>query len=345
MFGLTPALYKFAPFKPDLPESMMKLNIEINNTNFSSPDPFIHDWLTWSLVTNPLFILIHLSSAATNLILLITMLKDPLKCFRSVSSYLLFNLILNGFVPLVSYCLYIVTIMANTAYLGVWTLVFAFFNTILSVLLSSVDRYILVSRPILYSVIVTKFRVICTLTISWILCLVLTFGITTRVKNFLSEIAFFVFVPFMLLMVFVVILVDIKTWKSISKAQTELRTLGSEHNSASRNTKESSSYRAEQKRIQTEKRFAKVVVLLLLNVVLFIFPQMLVVASRVVHVWCNLCMKEFRHKQASIFQVYYFPLFYFTTPLLYLVVIPKYRKSLSVLVSCFKVFRRWEVPK
>ena len=331
-----------------------------NNTNFSSPDLFVEEWLTWSLVTNPLFILIHLSSAATNLILLTTMLKDPLKCFRSVSSYLLFNLILNGFVPLVSYCLYIVTIMADTAYLGLWTLAFAFYNTILAVLLSSVDRYILVSRPILYSVIVTKFRVICALALSWILCLVLTFCLTTRVKTFLSEIAFFAFVPFILLMVFVIILVDIKTWKSISKAQMELRTLGSEHNPTSRTTKrnssrstkenssrsakENSSYRAEQKRIQTEKRFAKVVVLLLLNVVLFIFPQMLVISIRVVNVWCNSCIKELRHKQASLFQVYYFPLFYFTTPLLYLVFIPKYHKSFSVLVSCFKVSRRWEVP-
>ena len=315
-------------------------SIQMNNdTNFSSP--FIADWLTWSLVTNPLFIILHLSSAVTNLILLITMLKDPLKCFRSVSSYLLFNLVVNGLVPMLSYCLYIVTVAGDTVYFGVWTLVFAFNNTILAVLFSSLDRYILVSRPIMYSVIVTKSRVICILVISWIICLVSAFGIAVRVKNIVSAIILFVFLPLILSMVFAIIVVDIKTWRSISKAQKELLRLGSESISDT----ESRNYRAEQKRIQTEKRFAKVVALLLLNVVMFIFPQMLVVSSRVINVWCNLCIKTLRQDKASVFQVYYFPLFYLTTPLLYLFFIPKYHKSLSELLSCFKVSRRWQVPK
>jgi hypothetical protein len=171
--------------------------------------------------------------------------------------------------------------------------------------------------------------------------LVSAFGIAVRVKNIVSAIILFVFLPLILSMVFAIIVVDIKTWRSISKAQKELLRLGSESISDT----ESRNYRAEQKRIQTEKRFAKVVALLLLNVVMFIFPQMFVVASRVINVWCNLCIKTLRQDKASIFQVYYFPLFYLTTPLLYLFFIPKYHKSLSELLSCFKVSRRWQVPK
>ena len=312
-----------------------------NNSTAPSTNTFTQDWLTWSLVTNPLFIIIHLASAVTNLILLTTMLKDPLKCFRSISSCLLFNLISNGFLPLVSYCLYIVTLATDTVYLGLWTLIFGFNNTILAVLLLSVDRYILVSRPIMYSVIITKSRVIYAVLFSWISSLVLAFGIVARVKNIVSKIAVFALLPFILIMVLAIIVIDIKTWRSISRAQIELQRLGNECGSDTN----SASYQAEKKRVQTEKRFAKVVVLLLLNVVVFILPQTLVIGSRMVNVWCNSCLEGLQREKASIFQVYYFPLFYLSTPLLYLVFIPKYRKSLSVLVDCFKTSRRWEIPR
>ena len=269
------------------------------------------------------------------------MLKDPLKCFRSVSSYLLFNLISNGFVPLVSYCLYIITLAADTEYLGIWTLIFAFINTILAVLLLSIDRYVLVARPIMYPVIITKTRITFAVLFSWTVSMALAFGILVRVKTVVSQVAVFALLPFIVVVVFAIIVIDIETWRSISKAQTELQRLGNE----SRSDINSANYKAEQKRVQTEKRFAKVVVLLLMNVVLFILPQTLVVASRMVNVWCKSCLEGLQREKASLFQAYYFPLFYSTTPLLYLLFIPKYRKSFSVLVDCFKVSRRWEVPR
>ena len=302
-----------------------------NNTTAPHTPAFSHDWLTWSLLTNPLFIILHLSSTLNNLILLTTMIKDPLKCFRSKSSYLLINLVLMGFIPLVCYILYITSVACGTIYMAVWTLMFAFINTVLAVLLLSIDRFILVSRPIMYSAIVTKSRVLYAISFSYVLCLTVTVGFVVEFRSIVSKISIFFIFPFLLIAVFFIIIIDIATWQSISKAQKELLRLGRD---VSRLDTNSASYRAELKRIKTEKRFAKVVGLLLLNVVLFILPETLVVGGRVINIWCRLCFKGFEDKKASLFQVYYFPIFYLTTPMLYLVFIPKYRKSIAAVFHC-----------
>ena len=313
----------------------------LNNTTALFVDPYANSWLKWRVVTNPLLIILHVSSAMTNLLLFTTMLKDPLKCFRSISSFLLRNLILNGFLPMATYCLYVITLAADTVHLGVWALVSGFNNTIIAVLLLSVDRYILVSRPMMYAVILTKSRVTYTLVLSWLLTLAMGCGIALYQNTLFSNILVFSFIPLLIILVAVIIVVDFKTWTSVKRAQLDLQRLGNQSGLDER----SASYRSELKRVQTEKRFAKVVVLLLFNVLLFMLPQAVAVGFRLVDFWCDSCMKFFRRGKTTLFQVHIFPLFYLTTPILYLAFIPKYRKSFAVMVSCFKVYRRWSVPR
>lgn len=308
----------------------------------NTTSPFIQNWLTWSLLTQPWFIILYLSSSLTNLVLFTTMLKDPLNCFRSMSSYLLFNLLLSGFSPMVTYCLCIITLVTNTEYLAVWSLVFAFHHTILAVLLLSIDRYILVSRPLVYSVIITRSRCFYAIVFSWILCMALAYFIAVRLMHIASKVFVFTLISFILLMVLVVIVVDVLTWRSIFNAQSELRRFGNE----TRLDRTSANFRAEQGRLQTDKRFAKVVIILLLNVILFILPQSAVVAGRAFCDLCKSCVNCLKLQKANLFQLYFFPMFYLTTPVLYLVGIPKYRKSLALLFRCiFRVSRRSEITR
>ena len=309
----------------------------------NTTSPFIsHNRLTWSLLTQPWFIILYLSSSLTNFVLFTTMLKDPLNCFRSMSSYLLFNLLLSGFSPMVTYCLCIITLVANTEYLAVWSSVFAFHHTILAVLLLSIDRYILVSRPLVYSVIITRSRCFYAIVLSWILCMALTYFVAVRLIHIATKVFVFALISFILLMVLVVIVVDVITWRSILNAQSELRRFGNE----TRLDRTSTNFRAEHRRLQTEKRFAKVVIILLLNVIFFIFPQSVVVAGRALCALCKSCVNCSMLQKAHSFQLYFFPLFYLTTPVLYLVGIPKYRKSLALLFRCiFRVSRRSEITR
>lgn len=183
-----------------------------NNTT----GPFIENWLIWSVLTHPWLVIPYLSSTLTILMVLFTtMLKDPLNCFRSISWYLLFNLVLNGFSPLVTYCLCIATLAANTEYLGVYSLVFAFDHTILAVLLLSIDRYVLVSRPLAYAVIITKSRCLLAVLFSSIVCMFLTYCVGVRPKYIATKVFVFTLVLFIFILVLVIIVVDILTWRSI----------------------------------------------------------------------------------------------------------------------------------
>lgn len=89
--------------------------------------------------------------------------------------------------------------------------------------------------------------------------------------------------------------------------------------------------------MENERRFTKVVFLLLLNVVFFILPQRLEIGIRSVNIWCEYCLQNFENPKVGLFQIHFFPLFRITTPLLYLVFIPKYRRPCRSLCKCWKL--------
>ncbi len=294
--------------------------------NFSSPAP---EYITWNNMLNPLFLIIHLLPSVENGILLATILKDPLKCFRSSSSYLVFYLGLLGFSPLLTLILHILTLSGNKDQpLWVCGFVFGFYNTILTVLMLTMDRYVLACKPLMYLTIITKRRVFYCVTFSWIFSGSLAAITALHLYHFIAAkvmINMFVLIifPIFCFLLIVITILNIKTRQTVARHRSHLQSFGQQNRNSSKNLK----YRAEIKRLKNERRFAKVVLLLLVNMVLFMVPPVSIIGMKMVNVLCNFCFMEIEHPNVSLLQMYFFPLFYITTPVLYIVFIPKYRKS------------------
>ena len=294
--------------------------------NLSSP---ALEYITWNNILNPLFLIIHLLPNVENGILLATILRDPLKCFRSSSSYLVINLGLLGFLPLLTLILNIITLSGNKdQHLWLCGFVFGLCNTMLAVLMLTMDRYVLACKPLLYSTIITKRRVFYCVIFSWILSGILVAITVLQLYEFFKGkvlIKMFVFAlfPIFCFLVIVITILNIKTWQTVARHESQVQSFGRQNSKTSRNLK----YRAEKKRLENERRFAKVVLLLLINMVLFMEPPLLIVGMKSVNVWCDFCFTDINHPNVSLLQMYFFPLFYITTPVLYILFIPKYRKS------------------
>lgn len=164
-------------------------------------------------------------------------------------------------------------------------------------------------------------------------------GFVLQRYNFPTEIFILLLITLFFVLVAVIIVFDIKTWLKIQQLQTEVFTLGNLSTDPSSNC-----YNAEQKRLQMESRFAKVVILLLVNLVVFILPQVVIVGMRQANNWCNLCVRKVL-PEANLFHSYIFPLFYISTPILYVTLIPKYRKSLTALFTCCHTVRQFTVQR
>ena len=107
-------------------------------------------------------------------------------------------------------------------------------------------------------------------------------------------------------------ILNIKTWQTVARRHVshDIQSLGDRQNgNASKNLE----HRAERKRLENERRFSKVILLLLLNLVFFILPQVLIIGIKSVNIWCEFCVTEFEHPNVYLFQVYFFPMFYITS--------------------------------
>ena len=312
--------------------------IKIMFENSSEPTFF----LTWNDVINPLFLIVNILPSVLNGILLATIIIDPLKCFRSCYSYLLFNFGLLGLLPPLTVIVHILTLYGY-GYQTLWLygFVLGFYNTIFAVFMLTLDRYVLVCKPLLYSRTVTKCRVLYGAIASWISSVALAASCFPAVYDVVgiklaTKVFLFTLLPVYLFLVIASIILNMQTWKTVATRRGRLARLlnGSERRKGSQNdTRLSSSVnRVEIKRLENERRFLKVVLLLVVNLMIFILPQVILVCLMSLNVCCELGFTEIEHPNVSLFQTYLFPLFYITTPLLYMVFIPKYRKS------CLRLF-------
>jgi small-conductance mechanosensitive channel len=199
----------------------------------------------------------------------------------------------------------------------------------------TLDRYFLACKPLFYSRIITKRRVFYSVTFFWILSGILVAITSPQIYDFIpkmDEAKLFVLSLFTIycFVLTVIMILNIKTWQTVARRHVshDIQSLGNRQNgNASKNLE----HRAERKRLENERRFSKVILLLLLNLVFFILPQVLIIGIKSVNIWCEFCVTEFEHPNVYLFQVYFFPMFYITTPVLYIVSIPKYRKSCRTL--------------
>ena len=300
--------------------------------NSSSPESEILVTLTWDNVHNPLLWIDYFLPCLLNGVLMVTILKDPLKCFRSCSSYLVFNFGLLGLLPFLILISHISAFCHHDdLYLSLYGFIFGFYNTIFAVLLLAGDRYVLTCKPLWYSTIVTKRRVLYCVILSWIFSGALAASIFLLIYNVIdivlaSKIFVFTLFPIVFILIIVIMTLNIKTWNRVAQYFINIQPLcplGRQNRSTSKNLR----YRSKMERLENEKRFSKVVLLLHLNLVFLILPQVLLIGMKAVNVWCELCIKEFFNQNAVLFQAYIFPLFYTTTPVIHIAFIPKYRKS------------------
>lgn len=156
--------------------------------NSSSPAPEVMELITWNMILNPLFLITYNLPSILNGILLVTILKDPLKCFRSCSSYLLFNFGLLGFLPLLILILSILMLSGyGNIYLWLYGFIFGFYNTIFAVFMLTLDRYFLACKPLFYSRIITKRRVFYSVTFFWILSGILVAITSPQIYDFIPK--------------------------------------------------------------------------------------------------------------------------------------------------------------
>ena len=295
----------------------------------SLPHPQILASITWNILRNPLFLTIYLLPCPLNGVVVVTIFKDPLKCLRSCSSYLVFNLGLLGFLPLLTLIIHVLTLSVHKELnLCEFVYCFAFLNTVFAVLMLTTDRYFLVCKPLHYTTIVTKTRALYCAIFSWILSGIFAAAVFSYVHNVVgvvlaTKIYVFTLLPIFCFLMIVILTLNIKTWQTVACRGNCVASLNRQNG----NMAKKSQNRADKKTLENERRFSKVVLLLLLNLVFFVLPQVLLIVIRCVNIWCESCITEFGSSKVSLLQFYLFPLFYITTPVLYIAFIPKYRKS------------------
>ena len=302
--------------------------------NSSLPHPEILVSITWNILRNPLFLTIYLLPCPLNGVLVVTIFKDPLKCLRSCSSYLVFNLGLLGFLPLLTLIIHVLTLSVyKELNLCEYVYCFAFYNTIFAVLMLTTDRYFLVRKPLHYTTIVTKTRALYFPIFSWILSGIFAAAVFPYEHNVVgvvlaTKIYVFTFLPIFCFLIIVIVTLNIKTWQTVACRGNRVASLNRQNGNMAKKSKN----RADKKTLENERRFSKVVLLLLLNLVFLLSPQVLLIVIRCVNIWCESCITEFGSSKVSLLQFYLFPLFYITTPVLYIAFIPKYRKSCGSLL-------------
>lgn len=212
--------------------------------NSSSPAPEVMELITWNMILNPLFLITYNLPSILNGILLVTILKDPLKCFRSCSSYLLFNFGLLGFLPLLILILSILMLSGyGNIFLWLYGFIFGFYNTIFAVFMLTLDRYFLACKPLFYSRIITKRRVFYSVTFFWILSGILVAITSPQIYDFIpkmDEAKLFVLSLFTIycFVLTVIMILNIKTWQTVARRHVshDIQSLGNRQNgNASKN--------------------------------------------------------------------------------------------------------------
>ena len=291
------------------------------------PEPDIQISLTWQTISNPLLWIDYILPCLLNGVLTVTILKDPLKCFRSCSSYLVFNIGLLGFLPSVILISHILASShSGNVYWSSYGFISGFYNTLFAVLLLAVDRYALSCKPLRYSTIVTKQRVVYCVVLSWIFSGILTIVFFVLYHGEIdvmvaTKIFVFTLLPIYFFLLVAIMILNIQTWKTVGQCAMSAQSVGSQN----------LRLRANEKRLKNERRFCKVVLLLHLNLVFFILPQVVVISVRAINIWCGFCIRE--RTNFALFQVYIFPLFYTTTSVINIAFIPKYRNSCRSLLK------------
>ena len=106
-----------------------------------------------------------------NILLLIGLIKDPLKCFRNSASYLILNLAFSDILT----CVYEIGIIYWNPCIdthGIQIFRIAEYISWLSILSMSLDRYLSVVHPLKYNILVTGKKTFVVILLQWVFCII-----------------------------------------------------------------------------------------------------------------------------------------------------------------------------
>ena len=297
------------------------------SSNFSKP--YVFALLVPAAI--PPFIIMGVACWVVNITVLITIFVDRLHCLRKTWGYFVANLCLASILSATSVVLIGVQYISKVKH--------EFYGNFLYVNLTSsatssfcfmfilsVERLLFISMPFRYKRFMSTFRARVITLCTWIFSIFNGFLVFWILKH-QSSIYKWLLVPLGLSFSSVII-IDIQTFVEIRRRSVFLRNMTENNNCVQQ---------AKQARLRMEKKFAQVVIFLMLNF-MFFACQMFVIDSLIrFDISCNGCIFHGRlHDKLYCMSLFLYVFHDINSAMFYLVLIPKYRLSFIAMWSFFK---------
>lgn len=268
--------------------------------------------------TRPLLTCLSLVCLLVNTTIISLFLIDPLHSLRRPSGYLVASL--NAGALLTSISTLVLALTGHRKMSEIFTiLVVAIVASFCFIFILSFERYILITAPIKYKTIVTVQRAQIIALLTWMFAVgagVLMYKLFFGNRNFWSGIPAGI-------ALLILVGIDVKTFVAIKKMNSSIESMTEE------GQQRSSVSEAMKNRIDMQRKFARVVVLLLVNFTVLAAP--LFVFNYVVQFnrKCESCLFTKMHDEETFYatSIALFLCHDINTALFYLILIPKYRMS------------------
>ena len=304
------------------------------NTTRNTTFPNSYVFIIFNTTTLPIFAIFAFISWLVNISMLITIFIDRLHCFKNGSSWFVASMSINSIITATSVTLFAVQLLPQ------YSIEISYFSPVLLsimytaqlaillfIIIVSIERFVLTIKPIQYKVFMTATKTKFFTVFAWILATgigVLQWWILVFHRDTYT----FSSLPYVGLIILVAV-VDGLTFYKLKQSSKAL----------SRMT-DNTSQRAASARIRLEKRFALVVLLLLVNFLLFACPSFTWDLLVRVDITCTGCLFEYKLLSPTVYFVALLLLQFHSTnsALLYLVLVPKYRQSFKANMKAFRSY-------
>ena len=265
-------------------------------------------------------IIISILGVISNMLLLVSFIKDPLKCFRNSATYLVMSLSVSDCITCLLGPLFHVSVY-TTDYSTGWRLIYAYvvywfgMASFVSITSISIDRFLMIAYPMKHRILVKGKAMIVWLAIIWIVSL-FPVGTDWFFGNLEKSQEVIIYSFGTVIVVFT----------SIMYASTYYKLKKQSRNTILQNSTES---RAQEERIRKEKHFLNTIILIACIAFVGILPSMIIVKL---------------HGSDNVLGATFMAIFYINfavNPLIYIARFPNYRKTFF-LIYCSRGSWLWK---
>ena len=278
-----------------------------NNTTVSFE--FESESMTKTYIKIILFV-ISILGAVSNVLLLVAININPLKCFRNSGTYLIMNLSVSDCLT----CLLVpflqvasITPSPSIGYFFVGWLVIVSYLSIMSI---SIDRFLIVTYPIKYRILINGKVMVLWIAAIWVVsCVIPLFQMVQDIHDASGVNALYIF------SIIVTIISAVIYSGTYYKLKRQSRNIALQNSIKSR---------AQEKRILKEKQFLKTIVIIASISFVCVVPPM---ALHVIHLFVH----NSTTKMASMLLSVLFYTNFAVNPLIYILRLPNYRKTFHLI--------------